>query len=326
MKIKTASYSELRDKDAQGLISDLRSGKYSLLDSIGCHKLRSEMRFVGIACRTILRRAERKAGGRKKADKDFPQRLRQTMLKTLKRGAPYVFHGVMAHDECGIVIGFNHPTLGEIIRLIALCLEQYPDREYLFPVNIAWYEALAPIADRMEAFGLHIVPTITPPTRKKIAAITDADTMALVDKISKKFNANYISSCQWFAQRKGLIVVAPSATRQASVFKTKEMFIGAEAIDPPTMTYLAITLDHNKSCDYRFQALAVSPPRKAKRGLNLLKKYDLYSSRVFDKEAVAKLCKEKDPGTHERCFEREFLKSICTTLNLNHREDISTPQ
>ena len=326
MKNKIATYNELNHSNAQQIITSLRNERYSLLDSIGCHKMRREMRSVGLACRAILQHAERKAGGMKHSlDPDYPQRLRKAMLKTLTRGAPMNFHGNLSQVDGGIILGFNHPTLGEIIRIIALCLDKYPDRDYLFPVNIAWYEALAPIADRMERFGLHIVPTITPPTRAKIADIVDDYTMELVDKISREFNTNYISSCSWMSRKGAVIAVAPSATRQPTVFKTNAMFVGEEEINPPTMTYLAMSLGHNKTTDYAFQAIAVAPPRKAKRGLNLFKNYDLFSAATFPKREVIELCRSKSPLTHERCFERAFLMSIVECLNANNRGDLGIP-
>ena len=36
------------------------------------------------------------------------------------------------------VVGFNHPSLGEIFRLISLGFEAYPDKPFYFPINIPW--------------------------------------------------------------------------------------------------------------------------------------------------------------------------------------------
>lgn len=326
MSIRIATYYELQQSTAEQIIDSLRNERYSLLDSIGCHKMRSEMRKVGLVCRAILHRAEKKAGSKKHCnDADYPIRLRRAMYDTLSKGAPMSFVGKLPDSDGGIVLGFNHPTLGEIIRIIALCLEEYPERYYLFPVNIVWYEALAPIADRMERFGLHIVPTITPPTRAKIAALVDDYTMELVDKISREFNAYYISSCSWMVRKKAIIVVAPSATRQRTVFKTNAMFIGEESVEPPTMTYLALSLGHNKALDYSFQSIAVVPPAKCAKGLNLKKKYILASGATFSKTTVIELCHTKMAMTHERSFERAFLMSIVKALKSQHRDDLITP-
>ena len=323
--MRMATYSELTNSSAQEIANNLRSGNYSLLDSIGCHKLRAEMRFVGFCCRRILRKAEKKAKKRKGRDDDYPLRLRKAMYDTLYKGAPLQFSGDLPDIDGGVIVGFNHPTLGEIIRLIALCLDKYPDREYLFPVNIAWYEMLAPIADRMEDFGLHIVPTITPNTRKRIESMVSEATMKLVDKISIEFNSFYITSCSWFIQKRTVILVAPSATRQKTVFRSRASFLGEEVIDPPTMTYLAISLRRIKSSDFVFQPIAVAPPIKANRGLNLFKTYNLYAASAFPKSKVQELCKEKSPITQERSFERAFLMSICSILNKHKRDDLTTP-
>ena len=71
-------------------------------------------------------------------------------------------------SENGLVIGFNHPSLGEIARILTMKIDIMGDKPMYFPVNLPWYEALAPNFDRIKRLGIIITPTITPSTWKKM--------------------------------------------------------------------------------------------------------------------------------------------------------------
>ncbi len=308
MKINTVTIGELEQKSSRQITEDLRRGDYSLLKSIGCDKLRKEMKKIGIACRTILRLAEIRARRAKK--QDYGDALRRSIGEILKNGAPFEVIGKLYWPTKGVVFAFNHPTLGEIIRLIAVCALYYPGRRYLFPVNIAWYEQLAPVAHRMEAFGLYIVPTITPATREKIVNATNNNTrvLELVDKIANGFNADYLASAAEFVNKNDIVLVAPSATRQATIFKTKGEYLGEQEIEPKTMTYIALGMRRHHTSHYVFVPITIIPPEKANRRLNLHKEYKIAFGRKVDAETVQKLVKNRGPRGDK--FEYFFLQQI----------------
>ena len=307
---------EIRDSNTQDLIDGLRGQKFSLLKSMGFKKLRAEMVLTGLVCRTIvfltgLTRAVRKAGdaGVKSSAKAFAK-----TRKLLQIVAPVDCYGTFPHHTCGMVVGFNHPSLGEILRCIYICMTQYRFHQNLFPVNLPWYEALMPIAKELEAIGIYIMPIITPSTRGKMAKVADAETLAVVDELSHAFNMRYLDKCTEFIKANENIWVAPSATRQHYVFKTPGTLSGDEKIEPQTMTLLATSLIRAGVKDCVFLPLCIVPPHGFGRGLNLFKTYRVGIGQELTmddaRENVRKRC-EKNSG---RKFEYEFLMKIAHAL------------
>lgn len=312
LNVDTISVAVLDKKKPVDVITDLREGRYSLLESLGFHKMRKEMKKIGFACRYILSKAERRAKRRKG---NYEKNLRIEITKILNNGAPSEIVGKFPKYDSGLILGFNHPTLGEIIRIIAVCETAYPGRRYLFPVNIAWYEELAPAADRLEALGVYITPTITPATRGKMEKALKGKSersitrrMAIVDKLSNGFNAHYLTKCSEFVDSNNVVLIAPSATRQATVFRSAAEYRNEAKVEPQTMTYIALGLTRTKSLGKcYFLPVAVIPPRRHSRRLNLYKKYQFLPAKEIDPIIVRNLVKSRE-------FEHYFLGEIARTL------------
>ena len=114
----------------------------------------------------------------------------------------------------------------------------------------------------------------------------------------------------------GVIFVAPSATRQATVFKNKDVYDKKEEIIP-TMAMLAKKLyaDPEMKCD--FLPMAVLPPKDYKRSLNLKKKYKLIPGEIMTADEIRKkYFKTKNPEKLEG-FDWEFHKRIADKLPKN---------
>jgi hypothetical protein len=243
------------------------------------------------------------------------------MSKVLSRTAPMSITSSFPHPSQGIVFGFNHPTLGEIFRLINICITEYPNRKYLFPVNIVWYESLAPFAHRMEMFGLYITPTISPATHEKLAQKLDALDMRLIDCLESDFNTIYLEKCVEFLDRDDIVMVAPSATRRATLFRDEDEYRGRKRIEPQTMTVLAMKLIHKYQLRCFFIPLAIVPPADGNRGLNLNKLYKIRPCDWFSPNNVRSLCK-KDADTGTRRFEHVFLMRIAHELEDMNAENL----
>ncbi len=310
------SLEEIRQSNTKDLIEGLRSCKFSLLSSMGFRKMRAEMWLTGLICRLIvfltgLHGAVKRAGPNSLKMNAKPKRKTARFLSAM---TPVDLYGVFPHPHCGMVVGFNHPSLGEILRMIYVCVVEYRYQPNLFPVNLPWYEALMPIVHDLEALGIYIMPIITPSTREKMAKKADSNIMELVDILSKGFNYLCLQKCVDFIREGDNVWLAPSATRQASVFKTIEMFRGEEAIKPQTMTLLATALMLAKIEECVFLPIAVVPPLKNGRGLNLLRTYRIKAGELISmqtaRENLRTRC-EKNPG-HK--FEEMFLMEISKEL------------
>ncbi|MDO4398794.1 MAG: hypothetical protein Q4C24_00660, partial [Candidatus Saccharibacteria bacterium] len=104
-------------------------------------------------------------------------------------------------------------------------------------------------------------------------------------RIKKEFREMYTNLSREAMKNGGVIFVAPSATRQATVFKNKDIYDKKEDIIP-TMSVLALKLysDPKVKCD--FLPLAILPPKDYKRGLNFRKKYRLIPGEIMTADEI----------------------------------------
>ncbi len=306
------------------IIDDLRGCKYSLLESANCHQLRAEMRGPGAACRMIVNLVWYTSGLDKKTIR-HDRLVANRLARLLGWAAPVDMRGAIPQRTQSLVVGFNHPSLGEIIRFLHVCLAQSGTRANLFPVNLPWFEALMPVVDKLERIGIYLVPIITPSTFVKMQALTSAEDMQVIEQIRKSFSMHYLNQCVEFAKKSSVIWVAPSATRRATVFRTEAEYLNLERPEPPAMSLIATSLMRSGVTDCEFLACGVIPPPNYDRGLNLLKRYTLCFAECYDMTQVASLMREKCVHHRGRMFEYEFLQSICHALQAEGAANLFHP-
>ena len=311
--MRTISVTDLVTKDTSTIISELVECKYSILDSFGCHRLCQEMYLPGLASRILCKMIIRRAGDRNSPQ--WGQRVKAGIIKLFSWAAPTMIHGAPPqHSSGGVVIGFNHPSLGEILRLIDFVARYYPDKPYVFPVNLPWYEALCPIMGELNAAGIYLTPMITPSTSKKIQKTNPDVDMDAVKTLSSQFKSAYFELCKQNCDR-AVILVAPSATRQRTVFASKEAMLGEEKIEPPTMSMIAAMLGRTKASDCDFIPISVKPPKNFKRGLNLFRRYELKPGSSISLQEASRLARERyGNGFRGHHFDLVFLERIAAGL------------
>ncbi len=279
---------DIRDYSGQELLERLDSGKLSVLDAIGAHDLKKEMIHVGRLCSFVVRLV---------CLNNDDSTLRKKAAGVIRFAAPAKLLGKL--PVCGdtIVLGFNHPSLGEVCRLLYLGFLRYPDRKFLFPVNLPWYESMVPVIPKLERLGIRISPMITPATEAKLNRRFEGDEKKLKDVqyLKMLFDRKYIRGIKAISEQNGVIFVAPSATRQKEI-------IG----DPvhPSMTALA-HLVHKGDRKALFVPVAVFAPKHGNRELNLFRSYYIEPCEPFHTEEVKELISEKD-----RAFDYAFLRRI----------------
>ncbi|MBR2998555.1 hypothetical protein IKF34_02155 [Candidatus Saccharibacteria bacterium] len=312
MKKKLFSITQLKTLSADEINDKLKYENYSLLATLGAEKLRKEMVPVGKACNTAINYFFRTTGP-KDDEKKHNQAARKKLVKVLSKITPGSYDGMPKDSQNGLVVGFNHPSLGEIARILMMKIDVMGDKPMYFPVNLPWYEALAPNFDRIKRLGIIITPIITPATWDKIGLEPDTELYALGEKIKREFRDIYTNLSNRAMKEGGVIFVAPSATRQTTVFKNKKVYEKKEDIIP-TMSMLALKLykDPEISCD--FLPMAVLPPENYKRGLNFGKKYQLIPGELMTaKEIRKKYFKTKEPKRLEG-FDWDFHQKIAKKL------------
>lgn len=278
----------IRQYTSQELIERLDSGKISILNTIGAHDLKREMVPIGRLCSFVVRLV-----CMQKTDTN----LRKRAANVIRLAAPAKLLGKLPKSDDTIVIGFNHPSLGEVCRLTYLGFQNYTDREFLFPVNLPWYESMVPVIPQLKRLGIRITPMITPATEAKLKVrfAGDDDKLKDVQLLKMMFDHKYIKEVKAVCENNGIIFVAPSATRQKEIIRNPLN---------PSMTVLA-HLVHKGERKALFIPVAVFAPKHGNRELNLFRSYYIEPCETFDSEQVKALTEGRD-----REFDYAFLKRI----------------
>ena len=112
------------------LIRGLENEEFSVLKAAHSAKLRAEMRGTGLICRAVLWLASVLAGGTKKYRNI--RKMRKKLASMLAWGAPCKITGKPEREADCIMMGFNHPSLGEIARFVYVHLNYFDERLSLF--------------------------------------------------------------------------------------------------------------------------------------------------------------------------------------------------
>ena len=311
-KKKSFTKKELAELSAEQIIEKIKYGNYSLLKSLGAEKLRKEMVPVGKICNATVNYFFASTGP-KHDQIEHNEAARKKLVKVLAKLAPGSYAGMPKDSENGLVVGFNHPSLGEIGRILAMKIDIMGDKPMYFPVNLPWYEALAPNFDRIKRLGIIITPTITPSTWSKMNLKEGSALYEAGNRLKKEFRDIYTNLSHDALLKGGVVFVAPSATRQATVFKNERVYKKEEEIIP-TMSMLALKVysDPNMKCD--FLPMAVLPPKGYGRSLNLRKKYKLIPGEIMTADYIRKnYFKTKNPKRLEG-FDYDFHQRIANEL------------
>ena len=311
-KKKLFTKTELKNLPAEEIIDKIQHENYSLLATLGAENLRKEMVPVGKICNTAINYFFATTGPKYNEAKHI-QAARKKLVRVLSKVAPGSYAGMPKDTANGLVVGFNHPSLGEIARILTMKIDVMGDKPMYFPVNLPWYEALAPNFDRIKKLGIIITPTITPSTWKKMSLKEGTLLYEAGSRLKKEFRDIYTTLSHDALLEGGVIFVAPSATRQATVFKNDLVYKKEEEV-MPTMSMLALKLysDPKMNCD--FLPMAILPPKNYKRGLNFYKKYRLIPGKVMSAAYIRKTYfKQKHPKRLEG-FDYDFLQRIADKL------------
>lgn len=309
---KTFTEQQLEELTAEEIIDKIQHENYSLLKSLGAEDLRKEMVPVGKVCNTAINYFF-KTTGPKNNEKEHIRNARKKLVKKLAKITPGSYSDMPHDSKNGLVVGFNHPSLGEIARILAMKIDIMGEKPMYFPVNLPWYESLAPNYDRIKRLGIIITPTITPSTWSKMKLEKGTKLYEAGSRLKREFRDIYTKISHDGLKKGGVVFVAPSATRQATVFKTKDIYDKKEDIIP-TMSVLALELyeDPEMNCD--FLPMAVLPPDNYKRGLNFWKKYTLIPGEIMTADEIRKkYFKTKNPERLEG-FDYDFHKRIADKL------------
>ena len=132
-------------------------------------------------------------------------------------------------------------------------------------------------------------------------------------RLKREFRDLYTNLSHDILKNGGVVFVAPSATRQATVFKNEEEYEKKEDIIP-TMSMLAVKLYKDKNVKCSFLPMAVLPPKNYKRGLNFYKKYCLIPGEIMTADYIRKKYFKNPKVKRLEGFDWEFHKRIADKL------------
>ena len=292
----------LNSKKAYQIIDEINCGN-SFLFSLGCYKqfFRSlPLKILALILYPII------MFGVKTAEENRRYVIgRKRLVTFLRKIGPFKMReSLPPYYARPLVIGFNHSSTGDILRILAIILDRFPAKTIFFPVNLVFYESLSVIAKRLEKISIYVYPIITPSLFKKMQSERNQKILA---SVKLKLERNHLCQAELCCRGYGILVVAPSATRKATVFDNRAQSIG-EANDQllPTMTFLLKRLQKNQKIVY----LAVSlRPQRINRGLNLFRPYHISVAKEFTTEKALEL-----DARGKKYFDYAFLKAIAEKL------------
>ena len=311
-KKKTFSKKQLQELSAEEIIDKIQHQNYSLLATLGAENLRKEMIPVGKACNTAINYFFTTTGPKSDPIK-HTKAARKKLVKVLSKITPGTYRGMPKDRDNGLVVGFNHPSLGEIARILTMKIDIMGEKPMYFPVNLPWYEALAPNYDRIKRLGIVITPTITPTTWQKMDLKEGTFLYEQGQRLKRDFRNIYTKLSHDALAQGGVVFVAPSATRQTTVFKNEQVYKKKEEIIP-TMSMLAVKLYKDPKMKCYFLPMAVLPPKGYKKALNFGKKYRLIPGKIMTADYIRKkYFKGKNPKRLEG-FDYDFHRRIADEL------------
>ena len=305
------SIGEIGHMSTNEIIKGLSLARISLLRSFGCGYLNFMYYWVRFACHHFLNEAEEMAHW---SSAEIRIARKAALGRIFADGAPSKIEPSFPAFDKGVVMAFNHPSLGEIIRLMGICMQNYETKKYLFPVNIIWYEALAPVISRLRQYGFVLMPVVTPSARKTLMrrARTQEQKLA-VDLLTKRLNRAYMKRAARFIEKKDIVLVAPSARRRRFIFRNAKEKNGLKAVEPQTITILT---SHLLAKDLKFYILpvAVGVPWFAPKGLNLSLSYVVSPCPPHGITTIQSYYESREVRCSGRCLERSVLEKIAARL------------
>lgn len=314
MSKKVFDFNELEKMSAEEVIDKIQHKNYSLLKTLKAEGLRREMVPVGKICNAAVNYVlgSTLAGESKE---EHSRRARAKLVKRLQTLTPGAYDGFPQDSENGLVVGFNHPSLGEIARILMMKMDVMGEKPMLFPVNLPWYEALATDYDRIRQLGIIITPTITPATWAKMNLRKGTPEFEAGSRLKREFRDLYTKLSHDVLKDGGVIFVAPSATRQKTVFLSRDVYDKKEPIIP-TMSVLACELFRDPKIKCDFLPMAILPPENYKKGLNFFKMYQLIPGKIFTADEIRKKY-YKEGADRLPDFDWDFHKHIADELPKN---------
>lgn len=314
MSKKLFSPAQLQTLTPAEIVDKINHENYSLLKTFHKDNLLREMLPVGAACNAAIDYVLGTTGPRNNPAEHI-KNARAKLVKRLSVITPGKYEGFPKDSDKGLVVGFNHPSLGEIARILMMKMDVMGDKPMLFPVNLPWYESIAKDYDRILSLGIIITPMITPSTWLKLELRKGTSEFEAGSKLKHGFKDLYMELCRKTMKDGGVIFVAPSAGRQATVFKNKEVYDRTEPIIP-TMSVLALDLLKDKDVNCDFMPMSIVPPDNYGRKLNFFKPYKLIPGQIFTADEVRKKYYKKGASKLPD-FDYDFHQRIADNLPHN---------
>ena len=298
------------------------------------------MKFiVGPACRFTLwcillgNKSNAPTGDKCNPHDAYWQQKRTKTVRTVRRLFPdkVVNAAAPIEDGKGLIVGFNHPSLHEVLSLIVWSLEQFPDRRNNFPTNLPWYESLCRRANDLRNIGVCITPLITQSTFNKLVRIHEGNEKArdAISKVSEALLSHYFSVAIDFERTGDNTFSAPSAGRLTTIFPDSATFYGQPGAVKllPAMSSLMFRIERAnraKRANVVFLPVTIVPPgfrAKWVNGLKLFRRYTIIVGEGFSMEEARELGRGIDHAFLKRLTENAPVEMWYPNASASNKEN-----
>lgn len=302
----------------------------SILKDLHCEKLMHGKLVLRVWAKSFLRRVERsarKTPGATENPRTYRIACGLAIRKQTKKLAAYYVDGDLPDSKGGLIIGFNHPSLGEIVRIVIMLTDKLsPDTEIVFPVKLTYYEILEPFRRQFrQMFGVELMPIITPKLYADMIELRPEYETDIL-RTEKKLQHNYLNKVYYVLRKNGAVIVAPAARRHDHIFTCGEQIAGCESITPQTMSLLELAIHQEQIDNCWFVPMLVIPPTKGNNWLNPGLEYGFVFGQPFAEPEAYTLAKTKCTRCKGREFERIFLTRIANLTAEYDRTDLVMPR
>ena len=247
---------------------------------------------------------------------------RAQMARLLRRWFPAETEGEIPR-EGALVVGFHHPSQGEIPRLLLEIFEARPDEEILLPVALNWFEAMVPAMKYLRRFRLRVMPLVT----ERFLTQLDAEklrpeTLTMLKNVQLKLMREYYSAVGVALSEHCVVMVAPTAQRQTTIFKTRAEYHGQAPL-APVMKAIWRSIRKAGVADAQILPVAVLTFADG-TALNFGRRYRLSFLKPFASEQIEQILASKTrkmlhPAVANCLFDYEFRLRIAAGLPLSLR-------
>ncbi|MBQ3464425.1 hypothetical protein IJH27_01170 [Candidatus Saccharibacteria bacterium] len=303
------------------IVSQIRVGR-SLLETIGAKELLSDTKPV---VRELCKMAKAVIVPDELIVEPFSLTMRERATNYLLKRMPFelndpemLFYFGEApinlpdlDDETSAVMTYNHPTIGDLFRMLGLVFAHCPNKRVLVPVDAVWYESVVDLLPTIRALGVELLPLMS----ARLRAMSDENPEEFkygtaVPELDMRLSMYFHRRCLDFLAHGEIVLVPLTMSPKKHIFDNVAQFRGHEACSHFLRSIEMKNLSLPGASKTMLLPFAVLPPvNAAKYKMNVKKVFLINLASPLGREKLVKMAFDEDID-----FDAEIRKSILSRL------------